>query len=31
MESKGVSMNNICSSLMMEALCKGGYLEEVNY
>ncbi|XP_027940723.1 pentatricopeptide repeat-containing protein At1g76280 isoform X2 [Vigna unguiculata] len=28
MESKGVSMNNICSSLMMEALCKGGYLEE---
>ncbi|WVY89052.1 hypothetical protein V8G54_037967 (chloroplast) [Vigna mungo] len=28
MESKGVSMNNKCSSLMMEALCKGGYLEE---
>ncbi|XP_017430148.1 pentatricopeptide repeat-containing protein At1g76280 isoform X3 [Vigna angularis] len=28
MESKGVSMNNQCSSLMIEALCKGGYLEE---
>ncbi|XP_027364853.1 pentatricopeptide repeat-containing protein At1g76280 isoform X2 [Abrus precatorius] len=28
MESKGVSMNNICLSLMMQALCKGGYLEE---
>jgi len=31
MELKGVSMNDICSSLMIEALCKGGYLEEVNY
>nr|KYP65227.1 Pentatricopeptide repeat-containing protein At1g76280 family [Cajanus cajan] len=28
MELKGVSMNNICSSLMMQALCKGGYLKE---
>ncbi|XP_057445914.1 pentatricopeptide repeat-containing protein At1g76280 isoform X2 [Lotus japonicus] len=28
MELKDVSMNNICSSLMMEALCKGGYLDE---
>ncbi|XP_014622680.1 pentatricopeptide repeat-containing protein At1g76280 isoform X2 [Glycine max] len=28
MELKGVSMNNICSSLMMQALCNGGYLEE---
>ncbi|KAL2349373.1 hypothetical protein Fmac_003373 [Flemingia macrophylla] len=28
MESKDVSMNNICSSLMMQALCKGGYLKE---
>ncbi|CAJ1972615.1 unnamed protein product [Sphenostylis stenocarpa] len=28
MELKGISMNNRCSSLMMEALCKGGYLEE---
>ncbi|RDY12998.1 Pentatricopeptide repeat-containing protein, partial [Mucuna pruriens] len=28
MELKGVSMNNRCSSLMMQALCKGGYLEE---
>ncbi|KAK7395951.1 hypothetical protein VNO78_16583 [Psophocarpus tetragonolobus] len=28
MELKGVSMNNICSSLMMQTLCKGGYLEE---
>ncbi|XP_057427253.1 pentatricopeptide repeat-containing protein At1g76280-like [Lotus japonicus] len=31
MELKDVSMNNICSSLMMKALCKGGYLDEVNY
>ncbi|XP_014504630.1 pentatricopeptide repeat-containing protein At1g76280 isoform X2 [Vigna radiata var. radiata] len=28
MELKGVSMNIICSSLMIEALCKGGCLEE---
>ncbi|TKY57582.1 Pentatricopeptide repeat-containing protein [Spatholobus suberectus] len=28
MELKGVSMNNMCSSLMIQALCKGGYLEE---
>ncbi|KAK7395947.1 hypothetical protein VNO78_16578 [Psophocarpus tetragonolobus] len=28
MELKGVSMNNICSSLMMQTLCKRGYLEE---
>ncbi|ESW32594.1 hypothetical protein PHAVU_001G001200 [Phaseolus vulgaris] len=28
MELKGVRMNDTCSSLMMQALCKGGYLEE---
>ncbi|KAK7280796.1 hypothetical protein RJT34_25863 [Clitoria ternatea] len=28
MENKGVGMNNVCLSLMMQALCKGGYLEE---
>ncbi|KAK7321837.1 hypothetical protein VNO77_32824 [Canavalia gladiata] len=28
MELKGVSMNNICISLMMQTLCKGSYLEE---
>ncbi|XP_073220230.1 pentatricopeptide repeat-containing protein At1g76280 isoform X2 [Cicer arietinum] len=28
MESKDISINNICSSLMMQALCKGAYTEE---
>ncbi|KAK7283788.1 hypothetical protein RIF29_13534 [Crotalaria pallida] len=28
MEAKNVSLNNICLSLMTQALCKGGYLEE---
>lgn len=29
MDEKEISVNSICSLLMMQALCKGGYLEEV--
>ncbi|CAB4298540.1 unnamed protein product [Prunus armeniaca] len=28
MDEKEISLNNICSLLMVQALCKGGYLEE---
>ncbi|PNX75917.1 pentatricopeptide repeat-containing protein [Trifolium pratense] len=31
MELKDISIDNTCSSLMMRALCKGVYTEEVNY
>lgn len=30
MDSKDISVNNICFSLMMQALCKRGYTEEVK-
>ena len=29
MEEKEIGLNNKCYLLMMQALCKGGYLEEV--
>ena len=29
MEERGIFLNNTCSLLMIEALCKGGYLDEV--
>ncbi|XP_048444515.1 pentatricopeptide repeat-containing protein At1g76280 isoform X1 [Pyrus x bretschneideri] len=28
MDEKEITLNNLCSLLMMQALCKGGYLEE---
>ncbi|KAI5341762.1 hypothetical protein L3X38_009637 [Prunus dulcis] len=31
MDEKEISLNNICSLLMVHALCKGGYLEEVGF
>ncbi|XP_016652638.1 PREDICTED: uncharacterized protein LOC103343742 isoform X2 [Prunus mume] len=31
MDEKEISLNNICSLLIVHALCKGGYLEEVGF
>ena len=31
MDEKEITLNNLCSLLMMQALCKGGYLEEVRF
>lgn len=31
MVERDISMDNVCSSLMLRALCKGGCLDEVNH